>query len=117
MSIYPCGACAMLDLGHAFDVAQEPDSAIAFYEKFLSANHYVPDAANPWASRLGTRWWDLINRPWVHERLGALYEATGNRERAAAHLTSFIDYWKDADPELQPRVSAARVRLTRLKAS
>lgn len=117
MPVYPCAACAELDLANAFDLAQVRDSAIVFYERFLSTHHYIPDASTPHASRFGTRWWDLINKAWVHERLGELYAEDGNRERAAAHLTSFVELWKDADPELQPRVTAARNRLAQLKAS
>jgi len=45
------------------------------------------------------------------ERLGQLYDAQGDLERAAAYYAVFTEMWKDADPELQPRVEAARARL------
>jgi hypothetical protein len=117
MPVYPCGACATLDLAEAFDLASESDSAIVFYERFLSATHYVPTQGAPWASRGSALFWDLVNKAWIHERLGDLYEGAGNRERASAHLAAFIDLWKDADSALQPRVAAARARIARLKAS
>lgn len=47
----------------------------------------------------------------LHERLGPLYEARGEPEEAAAHYSAFVELWQDADPELQPRVQAAQVRL------
>jgi hypothetical protein len=50
----------------------------------------------------------------VADRLGQLYEAKGNREKAAHYYAKFVDLWKDADPELQPRVAEAKARLARL---
>jgi len=49
-----------------------------------------------------------------HFRLAEIYEELGNREKAAYHCSRFIAYWKDADPELQPRVEAARRALEAL---
>ncbi len=43
-----------------------------------------------------------------HFRMAEIYEELGNRERALYHYGRFVTYWKDADPELQPRVEAAR---------
>jgi hypothetical protein len=50
----------------------------------------------------------------VHKRLGELYEAAGDRQRAASHYSAFIELWKTADPELQPRVQDVKRRLARL---
>jgi hypothetical protein len=50
----------------------------------------------------------------AHERLGSLYLEVGDTAAAAHHLATFIDLWQDADPELQPRVEAARRRLAGL---
>lgn len=50
----------------------------------------------------------------IHERLGQLYEAKGNAEKAAEHYRKFIDLWKNADAALQPRVAEARRRLAKL---
>ena len=44
----------------------------------------------------------------VYERLGALYEERGNTEKATYYYGKLVELWKDADPELQPRVEAAR---------
>ncbi|HEX7122860.1 MAG TPA: hypothetical protein VF178_10860 [Gemmatimonadaceae bacterium] len=51
----------------------------------------------------------------AHKRLGELYEAKGDRERAMSHYAAFIDLWKNADPDLQPLVKQARDRLAALQ--
>ena len=57
---------------------------------------------------------DAAWRADTYMRLGALYEDLGNREQAVDYYNRFIDLWKDADPELQPRVEAVKQRLARL---
>lgn len=57
---------------------------------------------------------DGISRPAIHERLGQLYEAKGNPGKAAENYRAFIELWKNADPELQPRLADARRRLSKL---
>jgi hypothetical protein len=42
------------------------------------------------------------------ERHGDLYEKRGDTTNAIRYYAKFVDLWKDADPELQPRVEAAR---------
>jgi DNA-binding SARP family transcriptional activator len=53
----------------------------------------------------------------AHKRLGELYEAKGDTKRAAAHYASFVELWKNADPDLQPKVTEVRARLERLRRS
>lgn len=55
--------------------------------------------------------------PVAHERLGQLYEQMERRQEAASAYRRFVEAWEDADPELQPKVEAARKRLTQLTAS
>lgn len=50
------------------------------------------------------------------ERLARLYDARGDLDKAAEYYAVFTDMWKDADPELQPRVEAARTRLQEILA-
>ncbi|MBW7932657.1 MAG: hypothetical protein H3C62_03400 [Gemmatimonadaceae bacterium] len=50
-----------------------------------------------------------------HKRLGELYDAKGNTAKAVEHYQKFTDLWKDADPELQPKVREARARLDELR--
>lgn len=52
--------------------------------------------------------------PIAYEKLGRLYEEMDQPEKAAAAYRRFIEAWKDADEELQPRVEAARERLQAL---
>jgi hypothetical protein len=51
----------------------------------------------------------------AHKRVGELYEAKGNRQKAAAHYLAFVGLWKNADPELQPAVTAVKQRLAHLQ--
>jgi tetratricopeptide (TPR) repeat protein len=51
---------------------------------------------------------DLIYRAPSHLRQAEIYERLGERNEAVHHYSRFIELWKDADPELQPRVEAAR---------
>ena len=41
----------------------------------------------------------------------------GNTEKAIENYRAFIELWKNADPELQPRVADAKRRLARLGAA
>ncbi len=52
--------------------------------------------------------------PVAHERLGQLYDEMGKPKKARAAYQRFVEAWKNADPELQPRVEKARRRLTKL---
>ena len=52
--------------------------------------------------------------PVAHERLGQLYEQMNEPENAREAYQRFIKAWKNADPELQPRVKTVRQQLTEL---
>jgi tetratricopeptide (TPR) repeat protein len=92
-----------LGLFLAFDRTQQVDSAIAAGERFLA----MP---NPFRPQL-----DSYFRAGVLQRLGEMYEAKGNVDKALTHYQAFVDLWKDADPELQPRVRDVRGRIERLQ--
>ncbi len=96
-----CAVCALPSIARAFDRAGKADSAVAYYAAYF-ANR---------ARNLGN---DATNLAGSHERLGQLYEAKGQNDKAAEHYQKFIDLWQKADPELQPRVIAAKDRLKRL---
>lgn len=99
----PCPICLLPLLGQAYDLAEQPDSVIAIYERYLNT---------PWLDRLDNADWYALAG--VYERLAGLYELRGDRERAAHYYNRFIELWRNADPELQPRVQAARRALERL---
>lgn len=86
-------------LAETFRRVGEPDSAIAHYEAALVA---------PTEDRLN---FDAFLLPTALERLGDLYLANGEPERARNHLQRFVELWAEADPELQPRVQSVRRRL------
>jgi tetratricopeptide (TPR) repeat protein len=98
-----CMVCQLAPLAYAYDLAGQSDSALAVFERYLN----TPDAA-----RLGT---DAQYRAVSHKRLGELYEARNDTENALSHYLKFVDLWKNADPELQPRVTEVRARIARLR--
>ncbi|MGH7630063.1 MAG: tetratricopeptide repeat protein [Gemmatimonadales bacterium] len=55
-----------------------------------------------------------IHRPEAYRALGRLYEESGDRQQALDFYGRFVDLWKNADPDLQPRVRAARERIAAL---
>jgi len=98
-----CARCIDDDLGRAYDLANLPDSAIAHFEAYL---------ADP-AVRAPGR--DATVLAGIHKRLGELYEAKGDASRAITHYSRFVELWKNADPELQPKVDDVRKRLAALQ--
>jgi tetratricopeptide (TPR) repeat protein len=89
-------------LGQAFDLAGQPDSAIVYFERYVATPDPTLSEAVNWMA--GT-----------HKRLGELYDAKGNTVKAIEHFEQFVDYWRNADPELQPKVREAQEKLKRLR--
>jgi len=87
----------------ALDRLQQVDSAIASGERYLVNT-------NPFRIQL-----DAHFRAGVLQRLGEMYEAKGNVDKALTHYNAFVELWKNADPELQPRVRDVRGRIERLQ--
>ena len=98
-----CERCTMINLARAFDLAGQRDSAIAYFQRFVDTPHPYLDEDQDWLAG-------------SYKRLGELYESTGDLPKAATNLEKFIELWKDADPELQPKVRDARGRLERIRA-
>jgi len=99
-----CAPCLPFDLARAYDAAGKPDSAALFFEQYLSTPYWRKPESDM----------DPIRLPAIRERLGQLYEALGKPEKAGQQYRAFIELWKNADPELQPRVADARRRLAKL---
>ncbi len=98
-----CAHCNDSDLGRAYDLANKPDSAIAHWERYLTETFtHGPGGDAPILAG-------------IHKRLGELYEAKGDTTRAESHYTAFVELWKNADPELQPKVAEVKRRLTALR--
>jgi len=90
------------DAARAYDLAEQPDSAIAAHELAIS----VPDP--------GRIFWEFDRLGPAYKRLGELYEAKRSREKALEYYGRFVDLWTDADPELQPIVRDVKRRMARL---
>jgi tetratricopeptide (TPR) repeat protein len=85
------------------DRLRQADSAIATGELYLAGTQ---------PGRLGQ---DALFLAGIRQRLGEMYEAKGNFDKALTHYQAFVELWKDADPELQPRVRDVRGRIERLQ--
>jgi tetratricopeptide (TPR) repeat protein/tRNA A-37 threonylcarbamoyl transferase component Bud32 len=102
-----CAACKLAGLARAYDLAGQRDSAIAVYERYVRSNQF-----GAWP--LPTAGLFLAG---AHKRLGELYDANGETEKAVSHYAQFVELWKNADPELQPKVAEVRRRLADLSRS
>ncbi len=96
---YGCQPCADHAVGTAFDLWGKADSAVVYYEKYIAPEFNF---------RL---WVDGVWKGRTLERLGQLYDEMGDLEQAAGYYGLFVDLWAEADPDLQPRVTAARNRM------
>ena len=97
-----CVDCGAWEEGLAFERANQPDSAIAAYER----------AAHPGST------WKPLGDAWglgpSLKRLGELYEERGDKTKALENYGRFVELWKDADPVLQPVVRAVKTRMAKL---
>jgi len=87
----------------AFEALGQADSVIVRYEAWLGRNQL--------SGRISD---DAEQLPVAYERLAQLYDQKGDLEQAAGYYALFVELWADADPELQPRVEAARARMEEL---
>ncbi|HEY4320381.1 MAG TPA: protein kinase [Gemmatimonadales bacterium] len=97
---HSCLNCAPMMLGQAFDRARQPDSA----RKYLTL--YVDG--------IGTSGIDALYLAPALLRTAQLYRDAGDTKQAADYYTRFIDLWKNADADLQPRVTQARKELAEM---
>ena len=98
-----CESCMIPELARAYDLSGRVDEAIAMLERYVN-NTYGFRFVNTDPYYLGPSL----------ERLGQLYEQKGNGAKAALYDKRFIDLWKNAEAELQPRVAEARRRLAKV---
>jgi len=97
-----CIICTPLFIGLAFDRGGRADSARAYLTKYVEMNdngRFFPDR--------------FYLAPSLY-RLGELYESAGDAKHATEYYGRFVDLWKNADPDLQPRVAEARKRIERI---
>jgi eukaryotic-like serine/threonine-protein kinase len=98
-----CSSCAQADLGRAYDLAGQRDSAIAAYRRAV-------DGPTDILAVLDQQW----SLAYSYRRLGELYEEEGDRRQALDYYGRFVNQWKNADPELQPAVRDVRERMAKL---
>ncbi len=99
-----CTPCLPFKLARAYDAAGKLDSAAMMFERYIATPVWFK--ADPQL--------DPVRLPAIRERLGQIYESLGKTDKAIENYLAFIELWKNADPELQPRVADARKRLARL---
>ena len=95
--------CTPLFIGLAFDRGGHADSARAYLTKYVEMSRHRTHSS-PIAIYLA---------PSLY-RLGELYESAGDTKHATEYYGRFVDLWKNADPDLQPRVTEARKRIERM---
>jgi tetratricopeptide (TPR) repeat protein len=94
----------LFDMAASYDLAEQADSALAVYERALAAPEPIGMVFH--YDKLGP----------TYKRVGELYEARGDRERAVEYYSRLLDLWSDADPQLQEILQDVRNRITRLVA-
>jgi hypothetical protein len=99
-----CVHCLPLHLVEIFAEAGMADSALAQWEVYRRT---------PWGSRPRTGP-DFTVGALTIEAVGKMYELRGDTANAVEAYREFVERWKNADPELQPRVVEARKRLEAL---
>ena len=100
-----CTVCTPLLIGLAFDRGGRADSARVYLTKY---------AEMAGTARTG------VDRDYLAPalfRLGELYESAGDTRHATEYYGRFVDLWAKADPELQPRVADARMRIEHMNRS
>jgi tetratricopeptide (TPR) repeat protein len=97
-----CSLCGLHELGRAYELAGEPDSALAAYEQAAGTRRMLGllDESS------------LLAR--TYRRLGERYEERGDRARAREYYGRFVELWEGADAELQPSVRDVRQRIGKL---
>jgi hypothetical protein len=99
-----CVNCLTTELIDLFATANMPDSALAIYAEYRRS----PIGSRP---RQGP---DRVMGGPRTEALARMFDARGDTANAVLHYREFVEFWTNADPELQPRVAAARERLKQL---
>jgi tetratricopeptide (TPR) repeat protein len=97
-----CRDCVYFNLGRLFDQMNQPDSALAAYQRAVNAKGLGSNTGRDLAPTL--------------RRMGELYEARGEREKAKDYYSRFVALWRDADSDLQPAVQDVKARLAQLAA-
>ena len=104
-----CTICRYDAIGQAFVLMGQRDSAIRNMERYITTPSY---------RRILEYRLDPMTLAPLYEELGMLYDGATDAEskrRALAAYRQFIRLWEHADPNLRPRVDAARQRVQALE--
>ncbi len=104
LKVPDCKICFLLELGEAYAGANQLDSAVAQYDRYLNTptlNRLQMDNFNLWAVLLGS---------------GQANEALGREDEAVEAYNRLVELWRDADPEVQGIVDDVRGRIASLVA-
>jgi len=93
-----CISCDLAEIASYFDLANQADSALAYFEQWFNTT-----GGND------ARWMPVALR-----RLGEIHESKGNTAQAIDFYNQFVELWDTADPNLQPLVADIRERIARL---
>ncbi len=96
-----CTLCELADIGHAYDVAGNTDSALAYFTTYLETEGDRLDDDQEWLAA-------------ILRRSGELHEAQGEDGKAVEYYSRFVELWENADPLLQEQVNDVRGRIARL---
>ncbi|HET8648791.1 MAG TPA: tetratricopeptide repeat protein, partial [Gemmatimonadales bacterium] len=92
-----------LNLGRAFDRTGQADSARKYLTQYAEMAGIGHGQADP-----------IYMGPALL-RLGQLYQDIGDTTRAMRYYGRLVNLWKNADPELQPRVTEAKKAMAELR--
>ncbi|MGW8266390.1 MAG: hypothetical protein ACWGSQ_08485, partial [Longimicrobiales bacterium] len=99
-----CMRCYRVEEAEALEATRRPQEARDVYRSL--------------ASQLETNFTvSFLERAHAWERVGYLSEEIGDTATALEGYRRFVQMWADADPELQPRVRAARERIAALESA
>jgi len=97
-----CATCTLYGIGIAYDRGHQADSARKYLTEYVDM---------PSGGRITT---DPYYLALALDRLGELYQNAGDTKRAIMYYSRFVDLWKNADPDLQPRVNDVRKQIAAL---
>ena len=97
-----CPACTRYLIGIAYDQGRRADSARKYLTEYLDMQS---------GGRITIDQYYLAQTLY---RLGELSRDAGDTKRAVMYYSEFVELWKNADPELQPRVSDVRKQIASL---
>ncbi|HEX7917947.1 MAG TPA: hypothetical protein VF454_01015 [Gemmatimonadales bacterium] len=97
-----CANCWRYDGGEMWSAAGNDDSTLAALEPVVNSI-YTRDQTS-----------DALSYGPALNRLGEIYEAKGEKAKAREYYQRFVDLWRSADPNFQPRVAEAKRRIAAL---